>query len=801
MTKISLWFMWKKGSKSILKNKSKTIPILFLMVISIAFASAMMELATLQMEALDETLELTNFADGFIYFDPLNDTQAENLLNSEINNYFKDYELRMIIPIKYEIDDEIYDGLIIGVDASRKNHINALVGEDKKELDKKEYKNALNYNFANQNGIKKGDKINVIYGSVEDEIEVEAIGYNPEFTGVPLHENVAFFSIKPYPILYVDTLYLSSTILKKPQPIVNQLIYTVDDSDAIDQDEIKDDVEDSLGNYLNDHFTKDEHFYIEAAREDDENDRQIFAIFTIVLLAGSVITIVIVIHKLIGDDLKSVSIFQGLGANKKEIIGSYLIFNMLLSGIAIILGAIVGNLMNIPLRSFIIEALGLPFEPAYEFSYTYSLIIGVIFFIVTILSTYLIVNKTFKMDIQQTLKYETKFLKKRNLIEKAYIKVSKDPHPYTIYNLRRIFGRKTHLIAIFIALSIASSLLMYMFAISDSFSYSLDRKINNVEKWDCVANTWQYENETFLSTSMDSISNIDEYEFGIVDAVFFSKEKSGDFDNGLRLMAFEEDSKMHLLEVEEGDMIDGENEALISPDLKSEYELKIGDEIYIKSIGLDKKYKVKIVGIVNDFSGQTIYLTIDEAQDVLNKTDKVNTLYFTVDKDIDGVANKVLDLTEISLVVKKDTIKEDFEYMMQLVNAIFGVIGVIMTIFGGVLITIVIKSIMEYRIEDYCNMKGVGLLDREIRKTLFYEFLMYFIFSIIMGILLGSLMMQSIMAYYATIMPGIHFHIFLTTFLLLIAIDFGIIFVSYLFNVRKIKRINIADMMRKKTFG
>ncbi|MFX1337872.1 MAG: FtsX-like permease family protein [Promethearchaeota archaeon] len=773
------------------------MPILILLVFTIAFGTAMYNMQDSRSKAIEEVVDDTNFADGFVYFDPLNQTTVDFLLkNGSIDPYFDDFEMRMMLVVKFEISKEEYDGILLGIDMSRESHINALINKEKKEID--DYKFAFQMNFAEENNIRKGDKISISYGSVEKKIEIGKIGYNPEFQFVPLYKNIAFPSLRPYPILYVDINYLNQYFLNQTTPLVNQVIYKLDDKS--DQDDVKDLFEQKLGNHLQNIISQDEHPFIKSMREDEKNDRVVIFLLTGVLLCSAIITLILVTYKLVEDDLKSVSVFQALGANKREILVSYLTFNLILITLAIILGILLSFLINIPINNLMLKAMNIPIPIEQQYSINNSLEIGLVLFIIAMSSTLILVKRAFKMDVQQTLKYETKFLEKINLIEKFYRKMKTEINPFTLYNIRRVFGRKLHLISIIVALSFSASLLIFFYSFQDSLKYSINYKFDTIEKWDFVANTWQYENKDNMSKILDSINEIKDYEYGITGSVLFSKKEHTDFNEFLRIEAFEEDSKLHLTELEDGKKLKKNRDALVTKDIISKFNLKIGDSIYVKQVGSDDSKRLTIVGIVNDISSMTLILSIDKSQDIFNKTGKINTIYFTSDK-VDEAAEDVLDLPQIEQVSKMKEIKVDIDYYMELASTMFTIFGVLFFAFGFILLMVIFKSIIDYRMEDYSNMKAIGLLNSEIGKNLFLEMLVYFLFSIAIGLLMGSIIMSLIIQTYSSILPGLRFYLYPLSYAYY-SLSFSIILISsYIYNFYRIKKINIAEKMREKTFG
>ena len=131
---LSFWFIWKKGYRTLTKNKSKSLPILILMALSIGLGAVMMDLQAVRGGIVEDAIDITNFADGFVDLNSVNSSIIENKLDSISDDYFTEYELRMILLVKFEFegDEEIYDGYLLGIDTSIESHINTLVDLKKK---------------------------------------------------------------------------------------------------------------------------------------------------------------------------------------------------------------------------------------------------------------------------------------------------------------------------------------------------------------------------------------------------------------------------------------------------------------------------------------------------------------------------------------------------------------------------------------------------------------------------------------------------------------------------------------------
>jgi ABC-type antimicrobial peptide transport system permease subunit len=796
LKKISFWFIWKKAYKTFLRNKRKTIPVIILLTFSIGCGTILFDVQDIRSRVVEEVIERTNFADGFVYLEPIPEILLTQLIDDEICQYLDDYELNMIVNSKFLISEEDYDGILVGINVTNEKKINKLINKEKEEI--QDYEFAINWAFTDANNINIATELLFTYGSYEMQLEIQNIGYNPEFQFVPLYRNVAFPSIRPYPVLYVDKFFLSSTVLNHSTTLVNYFVYKLKDQD--NKQIVKEKIELILGDYINQQFLQEQHPFVKTMREDEKNDRRLFLFLTIILLSGAIITLILITNKLVEDDLKSVSVFQALGANRKEILANFLVFNILLIGFSLLLGLVFSIGFNIPINNFMMDALSIPIDLRISISIKNPLWIGLILFGVSILSTLFIVKRTFKMDVQQTMKYETKFLKKINIIEKIYRKLKKSPHPLAKYNIRRIFGKKLHLASLILALSFSASLIIFTFSFPNSINYSINRQFSEIEKWDCYANTWQYEDIILMNSSLSSIEELTQCEYGISDSILFSKYDNNEFKKTFKLMAYENNSELHVIKVERGKLFEDIDDVIVSKDIIDKYDLDIGDIIYVKSIGLATIYQLEIVGFVNDLTALTIYLMIPKAQTILNKTNKINTIYFTSD-DVDVCAEKVQNIPQVEIVVKMRTLKEDIKYVLQMISSLFIVFGIVFLFFGVLLLLIILKSNIDYRIEDYGSMKAIGIYNSEIKKSLIYELTFYYVVSLLLGFFLGEFISKLIISMYSSIIPGIHYHLYPISFVFYIAIFGIIILVSFFINNRRVKKVNLAKIMREKTFG
>lgn len=808
----SFWFMWKKGLRTFTKNKRKVLPVILLMIFTIGFGSAMYEAVGLEMELVEESIEIHNFADGFVYTDPLPASyltdHPESLMGNLTNNYIRSYESRLVLPVDFIIDGKSHEGLLVGINLSLSQHINKLVNLEKEELQK--LNRTMTYSFTSSSGMEIGDNFTVSYGKTNKTFKINNIGVDPEWDFNPIRKDVVFPSMDAYPVFYLPIQNMSDWFLDSPIPIANQILYHL--KNGIEHDDVEDELEKNLGDNLNLVIHQEDHPYISFLRADAEGGQIMITFILVIFAIGSVIILIVVIHKLVESDLTSLSVFQGLGAKKGEIIGGYFIFTSLNFIISIIFGSLLGTIISYQFDALIYDMIRYPFPLEVEYSFMINFYLGLFLFTLLIISTYLVVRKSFTMEVQESMKYETKYLKKVPLAERLANKIRKNLHPLAKFNLRKIFSKKLFLFFLLASMTISVTFMYFATGLPDSFTYTLNRKLTEIDKWDGVATTWEYETRRNMNNSLlylygggPRIHGLEDHEFGIVDTLQISRDNSS-YDDYIGIMAYQNHSKLHELKVNQGELMDEQNETVISQDLLSKYSLKLEDTLFVKRIGTNSSVfcqKLTITGVIDDLTGNTIYTLLSDAQIILNHSQRVNTIYFTVNEDanINKTKAELLDDDKIQGVVLKRELMKDLETYFQLMPIFTYVLGGMFLVFGLTVIGVIIKNLVEYRRPDYVSMKAIGLSNRKIMWSLFKEIGIYCLITYPLGIILGNYLLGELFRQYSAMMPGFVVHVYPASYLYFTFLITTMILLVLLFQYRRLRKINIAETTMSKDFG
>lgn len=792
----SFWFIWKKGYKTIIKKKAKVLPVLLIMIFALGFASSMFYIQNSRTMIIIEAINNSNYPDAKLDLNPVPIQTVKRAFRNPSLDYFEFYEPRLINRIDFEINGTKFDGILIGIDTSLQRHLFQLVDEEKSPLETVDH--CLNWNFANVQGIQINDVIMLKLGSKEDTVRVKNIGFCAEFLLAPLDQDLLFPSTEPFPIFYVDISYMSSFFLNSSTTIANQALFNYKKN--IPRDIIEDYLTEELGENFKTITYKEDFNLIKTLREGATSDEQMMATFPVVMIIGSMLTLIIIIHRLIESDLESVSIFQGLGATKLEITGSYIVFNIILSTISQIIGSIFGYLIGSYTARSLIDLMGVPFYVVIPFSFENFIYFGFLLFSISTVSTLLILKKSFNLDVQEAMKQGTKFLRKKGLIEILTVKIKKNLHPFMKYSLRRVFGRKIFMVFIILALVVSSLFLVFVYGVMDSIKFTLERKVEVIEKWDGYGTTTHYKSISVLKNNFSQLNCIDQFEFGIADTVKFSLNNEN-FDEYLKLAAYAPNSELHLLIVDQGHNMTNDYEILVSKDVLQEFSLNLSDTIYIRNVFSNSTRQFTIVGTVNDLTQRTIYTTLNMAQMIMKAPNRVNIIYFTIQGNAETAADMVQDLEYIQDVKMKNDIVDTLNNTLELFSYVTFIFGFMFILFGLAIIGIIVKNLIDYRMEDYAYMKSLGLYDLEIKASLLIEIMLYLMISLPLGFYLGIVLTDYLIGYFSFLMPGLVFYIYPISYFYFGMEIFLMILFVLVWQFRRLKFLNLAELTKTKTFG
>lgn len=230
-----------------------------------------------------------------------------------------------------------------------------------------------------------------------------------------------------------------------------------------------------------------------------------------------------------------------------------------------------------------------------------------------------------------------------------------------------------------------------------------------------------------------------------------------------------------------------DNGAYICERLAEKFELDTGDTFVLSPYGTDKKYTLKLNGIIRSTS-ECVVIT-EEYADTLNIYYTPDSVYTkTVKKDIKSDA-------AIKTVQSKQAIMDSFDSFLEIMNSmIFVLVGGALVLGIVVLYNLGIMSYTE-RYREMATLKVVGFKDGKIGRLLIGQNMWLSLLGIIVGLPLGAFTLDYLLKKMASEYE-MRMYIGPVTYIVSIALTFGVSLLVSLMVARKNKKIDMVEALK-----
>lgn len=230
-----------------------------------------------------------------------------------------------------------------------------------------------------------------------------------------------------------------------------------------------------------------------------------------------------------------------------------------------------------------------------------------------------------------------------------------------------------------------------------------------------------------------------------------------------------------------------DNGAYICERLAEKFELDTGDTFVLSPYGTDKKYTLKLNGIIRSTS-ECVVIT-EEYADTLNIYYTPDSVYTkTVKKDIKSDA-------AIKTVQSKQAIMDSFDSFLEIMNSmIFVLVGGALVLGIVVLYNLGVMSYTE-RYREMATLKVVGFKDGKIGRLLIGQNMWLSLLGIIVGLPLGAFTLDYLLKKMASEYE-MRMYIGPTTYIVSIALTFGVSLLVSLMVALKNKKIDMVEALK-----
>ena len=625
----------------------------------------------------------------------------------------------------------------------------------------------LSDKFADANDIKLGDKLTFTYTGVEITGEVIGLVKSGENLVSVADENQLMPDYESHGFAYISPEALENALGFAFYPQINII-------SALDKETLEEKVKDATGTTLL-VATKNEHVAYAGVKSEAEEGKTMGSILPVLFLAIAILTMVTTMHRISANEKVQIGTLKALGFRDRKILMHYTSYGLMIGLVGLVLGVGLGYLV----ASLIISPTGM--MSTYLDMPDWSLVMPdfcipviVLMLVSLTLISYLSVKKMLKGTAADALRPYTPKAMKKSIIEKLFFwnKLSFG----TKWNIRDIMRHKARSTMTLVGVVGCTLLLVGSFGMRDSMLFFLDTLDEDVSNY-----------ATKINIS-ESASN--------EDSKSLASEVDGDWQavSGISYEGKTISLEIYNSDIEKIGFLTEENEPMELTDdgvylcLRLKNTAKIGDTIDFSPYGSEETYEVKVAGYFRSLVSECIVMT-DTYADSIGVEYHIGTVY------TDTASEDIESSTIISGKQDKQTIMDSYDTFMDIMNVMIVVLAVAAIVLGiVVLYNLGVMSYVE-RSRELATLKVLGFRDKVIGKLLISQNMWLTIIGVLIGIPAGLGVLKVLVAALVSEYE-LSLSLSLATFVISIALTFGVSLLVGLMVSRKNKKIDMVEALK-----
>lgn len=362
---------------------------------------------------------------------------------------------------------------------------------------------------------------------------------------------------------------------------------------------------------------------------------------------------------------------------------------------------------------------------------------------------------------------------------------------------RNLFRYKKRMLMTVFGIMGCSALVLCAMAINDSVSALIPRQYEHIYHYDLMVMT----DEAHVYQSLSKNDEVSECMALLVDNATI--KSSGNKEERVQLMVFSKQADVaSYLSLEDlnGDPVTlEEGDVYVTQNASQVLDFSVKDTIRVQNSDL-KEERVKVTGIVQNYLGNTIYMSENTYEKLFgsyednavlaNYKGKVSEL------QKDRYVQKLEERDDVLSVVSTSSMQNAFETSFSLITSVvYLILAMAAALAFVVLFTLSTTNISE-RVRELATIKVLGFYDKEVHSYVNKETLLLTLLGILVGLPAGTILAQSLT--YVLNMPSIHFAVTIRpiSYLYTVLLSFGFAVVVNLITNRVLNHIDMVESLK-----
>ena len=362
---------------------------------------------------------------------------------------------------------------------------------------------------------------------------------------------------------------------------------------------------------------------------------------------------------------------------------------------------------------------------------------------------------------------------------------------------RNLFRYKKRMLMTVFGIMGCSALVLCAMAINDSVSALIPRQYEHIYRYDLMVMT----DDEHVYQSLSRDDEVSECLALLVDNATI--KSSGNKEERVQLMVFPEQADVaSYLSLEDlnGDPVTLEmGDVYVTQNASQVLDFSLKDTIRVQNSDFKEK-RVKVTGIVQNYRGNTIYMSKNTYKTLFGSYED-NAVLANFRGDIskqqkDSYVQKLEDREGVLSVVSTSSMQDAFETSFSLITSVvYLILAMAAALAFVVLFTLSTTNISE-RVRELATIKVLGFYDKEVHSYVNKETLLLTFLGILAGLPAGTILAQSLT--YVLNMPSIHFAVTIRpiSYLYTVILSFGFAVIVNLITNRVLNHIDMVESLK-----
>ena len=796
----------RKISRDLWKNKSRSLPIIILIMVSQVAALVYIDVGVMMNASWQQYYQEAKVGDVWVDTVPIPTTVFESA-----SKQWQTYSINAIQPRLYfqghiTVQDEKVPVDIISLPANESATVNKIVTTDNNYCtDYSEVKNGvfLEQSYLEYLNLDQTDQIDLTIkvesGYKDLNLTVLGGAYSPEYPMKPGPGSTQFESSASFDPYLTMSIFLRTDFLQKElfqkQTMYNSICISFERGN-------KNEISDFIRYLQTDESLLNR--YIIDVREYPALIEDMVTLMVgvgwgvaLFFLMLSMFLTYTVVNRFIDEQRPQIGVMKALGYSNKFLLRINLSYGLILGFIGSVLGVIVGGLFGILLTDFALNSwLSFPYIimdlPLGQF-----ILMILITVICSLLACYISARRITKISPQAAIRpaiaerevttfFVEKFIQR---IFQVRLSVSSK------YSIRNVFTNPKRTITTIVSLLMAVALIGGVLTII-TMVFSGSSLMFESENWD--AQITLTHPQKFSEIQTDILAQIPNHESVTLEPILidFAKIKLSNIWTKITFTALPLTPNLKVL----GDNFASNASVIISPDLAQQFELEVG-EIYQLLGRNGTEQTISIQSILPQHHVSSFYIPISLGNMLIfgNDTNQLVNGILLAGLVSEGEIEPLRK--DYSVILKSDLIKQT-EIWYQQMTSVFIALFFLVFIIAGIIIYAIMSIEISERKDDLIIMKAVGIQNRTIYLWALLEILIYSLLASI-GYFIGYYVSIWYMDILQQLMqqPQGSADLSLTNYILSLIFGFASATMGQFFALRYVLKQRIAMITKEKMFA